>query len=80
VEVRTTTNFQRDVSLQNLDGAKGILSLMDDRKGTLAARRKGLTVAGTLANVFGTICRGEALVRRRDGSWANSSGFCKICT
>jgi hypothetical protein len=60
--------------------AKGILSLMDDRKGTLAARRKGLTVAGTLANVFGTICRGEALVRRRDGSWTNSSGFCKICT
>jgi len=59
MEVRTTKNFQRDVSLQNLDASEqdaialaiehdADLVLMDDREGVLAARRKGLTVAGTL--------------------------------
>ncbi len=59
VEVRTTTNRDRDASLQNLDAGEedaiGLalelhadLILMDDREGVLAARRKGFTVTGTL--------------------------------
>jgi predicted nucleic acid-binding protein len=59
LEVRATMDFHRDPSLQNLDAGEedaitlavelqADLVLMDDREGVLAARRKGLTVAGTL--------------------------------
>ena len=59
VEVRRSADSHRDASLRNLDaGEEDAIALavelhadllpMDDRKGVLAARRKGLAVTGTL--------------------------------
>lgn len=59
VEVRQTAHVHRDATLENLDAGErdaialavdlhADLLLMDDREGVIAARSKGLTVAGTL--------------------------------
>lgn len=67
VEVRITTDSLRDASLQDLDAGEedaialavelhADLLLMDDREGVLAARRRGLTVTGTLG-VLGLAAR-----------------------
>ena len=59
VEIRQTSQHFHDVSLGNLDAGEedaialavelhADLLLMDDREGVSAARRKGLTVTGTL--------------------------------